>query len=62
MPKAEKKVVKALDSTGINNLVSGISNIFDGVRNKAIMLVLVDCCLRLGGLININMFNTELED
>jgi len=63
VPRAEKKVVKALSSNEVNQLISALGNTFDGVRNKAIILVLVDCGLRLGELLNIKIkdINTEQQ-
>ncbi|MFC1993056.1 tyrosine-type recombinase/integrase [Chloroflexota bacterium] len=61
VPRAEKKVVKALDSTEVNQLISSLPDTFDGVRNKAIILVLVDCGLRLGELLNIKMTDINME-
>lgn len=51
VPRAEKKVVKALDSNGVNEIIRAFGNTFEGKRNKAIILVLVDCGLRLGELL-----------
>jgi integrase/recombinase XerC len=61
VPRAEKKVTKALDSTGVSQLISALGNSFDGIRNKAIILILVDCGLRLGELLNIRMKDVNLE-
>jgi integrase/recombinase XerC len=61
VPRAEKKVVKALDSTEVNQLISSLPDTFDGVRNKAIILVLVDCGLRLRELLNIKMGDINIE-
>ena len=61
VPRAEKKVVKALDSTEVTQLISSLPDTFDGVRNKAIILVLVDCGLRLGELLNIKMTDINIE-
>ncbi|MFC1914463.1 tyrosine-type recombinase/integrase [Chloroflexota bacterium] len=36
VPRAERKVVKALDSSEVNQLISSLPDTFDGVRNKAI--------------------------
>ena len=58
---AEKKVIKALDCKGVNQLISALGNTFDGVRNKAIILVLVDCGLRLGELLNIKLSDVNRE-
>jgi integrase/recombinase XerC len=61
VPRAEKRVIKALSSTEINQLLSVLGNTFDGVRNKAIILVLVDCGLRLGELLNIKTNDINME-
>ena len=34
---------------------------FDGIRNRAIILVLVDCGLRLGELLNIKSVDINME-
>ena len=54
VPRAEKKVVKALCSTEVSQLISGLGNTFEGIRNKAIILIMVDCGLRLGELLGLN--------
>ena len=61
VPKAEKKVIKALSTNEINKLLSVFSNTFEGKRNKAMILILVDCGLRLGALLNIKMADINLE-
>lgn len=61
VPRAEKKVVKALDGSEVNQVISSLPDTFDGVRNKAIILVLVDCGLRLGELLNIKMMDINIE-
>ncbi|MFC1958941.1 tyrosine-type recombinase/integrase [Chloroflexota bacterium] len=61
VPRAEKKVVKALDSTGVNQIISSLPDTFDGIRNKAIIFILVDCGLRLGELLNIKMVDINME-
>jgi len=43
VPKAEKKVIKALISTEVNQIISALGNTFEGIRNRAIILILVDC-------------------
>jgi len=48
VPRAEKKVIKALDSNQVNELIRAFGNSFEGKRNKAMILVSVDCGLRLG--------------
>jgi len=61
VPRAEKKVVKALDSTEVTQLISSLPDTFDGVRSKVIILILVDCGLRLGELLNIKITDINLE-
>ncbi|MHA1973024.1 MAG: tyrosine-type recombinase/integrase [Candidatus Hodarchaeales archaeon] len=61
VPKAEKKVIKALSSAEVNQLISSLPNTFDGIRNKAIILILVDCGLRLGELLNLKMVDINIE-
>ena len=60
VPKAEKKVIKALSSNEVNQLLSIFGNTFEGKRNKAMILILVDCGLRLGELLNIKMADINL--
>lgn len=62
VPKAEKKVVKGLSSTEVNQLISSLPETFDGIRNKAIILILVDCGLRLGELMNIKMRDIDMDE
>ena len=50
-----------MDSTEVNQLISSLPDTFDGVRNKAIILVLVDCGLRLGELLHIKMTDINIE-
>ena len=61
VPRAEKKVVKSLSSTEVNQLILHFGDTFDGIRNKAIILVLVDCGLRLGELLNLKLFDINME-
>jgi len=61
VPRAEKKVVKSLIHTEVNQLLGALGNSFDGVRNKAIILILVDCGLRLGELLNIKLGDINME-
>ena len=61
VPRAEKKVVKSLIHTEVNQLIMALGNTFEGVRNKAIILVLVDCGLRLGELLNIDLVDINME-
>jgi integrase/recombinase XerC len=61
VPKAEKKVIKALSSTEVNQIVNRLPDTFEGIRNKAIILVLVDCGLRLGELLNIKVIDVNMQ-
>jgi site-specific recombinase XerD len=61
VPKAEKKVVKSLSSTEVNRLILHFGDSFEGIRNKAIILVLVDCGLRLGELLSLKLFDINME-
>ncbi len=44
----EKKVVKSLNSSEVNQFILHFVDTFEGIRNKAIILVLADCGLKLG--------------
>jgi len=61
VPRAEKKVIKALISTEVNQIISALGKTFEGTRNKAIILVLVDCGLRLGELLSLNLIDINME-
>ena len=61
VPKAEKKVVKALSYSEVGQLVNSFGNNFEGKRNKAMILILVDCGLRLGELLNLTLSNVNME-
>ena len=61
VPKAEKKVIKALTSNEVNQLISVFGNSFEGKRNKAMVLILVDCGLRLGELLNLTLNDVNME-
>ena len=61
VPRAEKKLVKSLSNTEVTQFISSLPDTFDGIRNKAIILVLVDCGLRLGELLSIKMVDINLE-
>jgi len=60
-PRAEKKVVKGLANTEVSTLISFMGNSFEGKRNKAMILVLVDCGLRLGELLNTKLADVNME-
>jgi site-specific recombinase XerD len=61
VPRAEKKVIKALSSNEVNQIINRLPNTFEGKRNKAIILVLVDCGLRLGELLNLKVMDVNME-
>ena len=61
VPRAEKKVIKALSSKEVNQIIIALPNTFEGKRNKAIILVLVDCGLRLGELLNLKLPDINME-
>jgi integrase/recombinase XerC/integrase/recombinase XerD len=61
VPRAERKVVKSLTHTEVNQIISALGNTFEGIRNKAIILILVDCGLRLGELLNIELIDVNME-
>ena len=61
VPKAEKKVVKALSYSEVNQLVSTFGKKFEDRRNKAMILILVDCGLRLGELLNVKMSDIDMQ-
>jgi site-specific recombinase XerD len=61
VPRAEKKVIKALSSKEVNQIIMAIPNTYEGKRNKAIILVLVDCGLRLGELLNLKLVDINME-
>ena len=59
--RAEKKVIKSLDRAEVNQIISSLRNTFQGRSNKAIILVLVDCGLRLGELLNLKVIYVNME-
>ena len=61
VPRTEKKVVKSLSSTEVSQLILSFGDSFEGIRNRAIILVLVDCGLRLGELLNIKLVDINME-
>ena len=61
VPRAEKEVVKSLIHTEVNQIISALDNTFEGIRNKAIILILVDCGLRLGELLNLKIIDINME-
>jgi len=61
VPKAEKKVVKALSYAEVIQLVSTFGKKFEDRRNKAMILILVDCGLRLGELLNVKMSDIDMQ-
>jgi len=60
-PKPEKKVIKGLAVEQINRLLAYVGNDYDGKRNRTILLVLVDCGLRLGELTSLRLEDVDME-
>ena len=60
-PRAEKKVIHALTAMEVNRLIASFGSTFEGIRNKAIILVMVDCGLRLGELLNLKLTDMDME-
>jgi len=61
VPRAEKKVIKALSYEEVSKVITSFTGTFEGKRNKAIFLVLVDCGLRLGELLSLTVDNLNME-
>jgi integrase/recombinase XerD len=61
VPRAEKKVIKALSRDEVNQVISSLGNSFEGRRNKAIILILIDCGLRLGELLSLKVSDVNME-
>ncbi len=61
VPKAERKVIKALSANEVNQIIIALPDTFEGTRNKAIILTMVDCGLRLGELLNLKLIDINME-
>lgn len=61
VPRAEKKVIQALSYTEVGQLVSSFGKKFEDRRNKAMILVLVDCGIRLGELLNVKISDIDMQ-
>ena len=60
VPKAEKKVIKALSYAEVSHIIASFGNKYEDKRNKAIIRILVDCGLRLGELLKISIKDIDL--
>ena len=60
-PRAEKKVIKGLAPEEVKRLLEQFDNSFDGRRNKAMLLILIDCGLRLGELLRLGLGDMDIE-
>ena len=54
-------MVKALDSNEVNQVISILPDTFDGMRNKAIILLFADTGMRLSELANLTLNHISLE-
>ena len=61
VPKAEKKVIKALSQEELGKLLDTFGTTFQGKRNRAMIMVLADCGLRLGELLNLRTHNVNMN-
>jgi len=61
-PKEHKHMVKALTSEQVQKILAQLnSRSFEHIRNKAIILVLVDTAIRLGELMNLTTESIDLD-
>jgi integrase/recombinase XerC len=61
VPQAEKKIIKALSQDELSRLLDTFGVTFQGKRNRAMILVLADCGLRLGELLNLKTHNVNMN-
>lgn len=61
VPRSRRKVIKALTAAQVGQLLAACDKGYVGVRNKAMISVLVDCGLRLGELIGLRMNDVDLD-
>jgi len=61
VPRAERKVIKALSASEVNQTILALPDTFEGTRNKAIILTMVDCGLRLGELLNLKLIDINMD-
>jgi integrase/recombinase XerC len=54
-------VIHALSYQEVNEIIFTLDTSFEGKRNKALILVLVDCGLRLGELLNLKLSDVNME-
>lgn len=60
-PPAERKVIQALTSAQVNQLLQACGERFGGVRNRAVISTLVDCGLRLGELVGLKIDDVDMD-
>ena len=60
-PPAERKVIQALTSAQVNQLLQACGERFSGVRNRAVISTLVDCGLRLGELVGLKIDDVDMD-
>jgi len=60
-PEAEKKVVRGLAPEEVTKMLASFDRSFDGKRNRAMILILVDCGLRLGEVLRLNLTDVDLH-
>jgi site-specific recombinase XerD len=60
-PKEPRKVIKALSNEGVEQLLGALDRGFEGIRNKALIMLLIDTGLRLGEVSNIALEDVDLE-
>jgi site-specific recombinase XerC len=61
MKPINSRVVQALVINEVTHLLDTLGNNLNGIKNKAIILILVDCGLRLGELLNISNINMKQQ-
>jgi site-specific recombinase XerD len=60
-PSPEKKMINGLSIEQVNRLLAVIDKDFNGKRNKALILILVDSGLRLGELLRLRLADVDIE-
>ena len=60
--KPQQKIVKGLHPDKMKELLNGLSDkTLEGIRNKAIVLVLLDCGLRVSELVNLKLEDADIS-
>ena len=60
-PKEPKRVIKALTNEEISRILAVLGRNFEGIRNKALILLLLDTGLRLGEVTGITMDSIDFD-